>query len=190
VDAKVRYLIISNHQEKIIMSVNNVNRYRIMPPSASKNPNNQFYQKEPQEQQEQPSGATGNFDESSFQAPQTQVPVRGIGVDIFGDAPVSANAYLVAEWEKTSATVGEGVRIKAVLNKGIDGVVRVQVIHDCNGQQIWVESVNGFLNKGVVTASWIAKDKVKDWDKGTYFFTIIGGKANATAGNRLKLSGK
>ncbi len=168
------------------MSVNNVNRYRIMPPSASKNPNNQFYQKE----QEQPGGATGNFDQSSFQAPQTQIPVRGIGVDIFGDAPVGANSYLVAEWEKTSASVGEGVRIKAVLNNGIDGVVRVQVIHDCDGQQIWVESVNGFLNKGVVTASWVAKDKVKDWDKGSYFFTIIGGKANATSGNRLTLSGK
>ena len=168
------------------MSVNNVNRYRIIPPSASKNPNNQFYRKE-QQQQEQSSGTTGNFDHSSFQAPQTQVPVRGIGVDIFGDAPVSANAYLVADWEKTSAAVGEGVRVRAVLNKGIDGVVRVQVIHDYNGQQIWVESVNGFLNKGVVTASWVTKDNVKDWDKGTYFFTIIGGKANATAGNRLKL---
>jgi hypothetical protein len=173
------------------MSVNNVNRYRIIPPSASKNPNNQFYRKEQQQEQpEHSSAATGNFDQSSFQAPQTQVPVRGIGVDIFGDAPVSANAYLVADWEKTSAAVGEGVRIKAVLNRGIDGVVRVQVIHDYNGQQIWVESVNGFLNKGVVAASWITKDNVKDWDKGTYFFTIIGGKANATSGNRLKLSGK
>jgi len=172
------------------MSVNKVNRYRITPPSASKNPNNQFYQKEPQTQPEQTGGTTGNFDQSSFQAPQTQIPLRGVGVDIFGDAPVGANSYLVAEWEKTSAAVGESIRIKAVLNKGIDGVVRVQVIHDCNGQQIWVESVNGFLNKGVVTASWVTKNTVKDWNKGSYFFTIIGGKANATSGNRLTLSGK
>ena len=95
--------------------------------------------------------------------------MRGIGVDIFGDAPVSANSYLVADWEKTLAKVGESVRIKAVLNKGIDGVVRVQVIHDIDGQQVWVESVNGFLNKGVVEASWVAKDNVKDWNKGDYF---------------------
>jgi hypothetical protein len=168
------------------MSVNKVDRYRITPPSASRNPNNQFYQKEQQQQQES-TGTTGNFDKSSFQAPQTQIPLRGTRVDIFGDAPVGANSYLVAAWEKPSAGVGEGVRIKAVLNKGIDGVVRVQVIHDHDGQQTWVESVNGFLNKGVVTASWITKDNVKDWDKGTYFFTIIGGKANATSSNRLKL---
>ncbi len=173
------------------MSVNNVNRYRIMPPSASRNPNNQFYQKEQQQQQEQQSGgATGSFDKSSFEAPETRVPQRGVGVDIFGGASVGANAYLVADWEKTSASVGENVRIKAVLNAGVDGVVRVQVIHDCDGQQIWVESVNGFLNKGVVTASWTTKDTVKEWNKGSFFFTIIGGKANATSGNRLKLTGK
>lgn len=173
------------------MSVNNVNRYRIMPPSASRNPNNQFYQKEQQQQQEQQSGgATGSFDKSSFEAPETRVPQRGVGVDIFGGANVGANAYLVADWEKTSASVGENVRIKAVLNAGVDGVVRVQVIHDCDGQQIWVESVNGFLNKGVVTASWTTKDTVKEWNKGSFFFTIIGGKANATSGNRLKLTGK
>ncbi len=171
------------------MSVNNVNRYRIMPPSASRNPNNQFYQKEQQKQQEQQSsGATGSFDKSSFEAPETRVPQRGPTVDIFGGANVGANAYLVAEWANTSAGIGESVRIKAVLNQGIDGAVRVQVIHDCNGQQVWVESVNGFLNKGVVTASWTTKDTVKDWNKGSFFFTIIGGKANATSGNRLKLS--
>ncbi len=170
------------------MSVNNVNRYRIMPPSASRNPNNQFYQKE--QQQEQSSGNTGSFDQSSFEAPETRVPQRGVGVDIFGGAKIGANAYLVADWEKTSAAVGENVRIKAVLNAGVDGVVRVQVIHECDGQQIWVESVNGFLNKGVVTASWTTKDTVKDWNKGSFFFTIIGGKANATSGNRLKLTGK
>ncbi len=161
-----------------------------MPPSASRHPNNQFYQKEQQNQPEQAGETTGNYDQSSFQSPQTQVPRRGVGVDIFGEAPVGANSYLVADWEKTSAKVGENVRIKAVLNKGIDGVVRVQVIHDVDGRQVWVESVNGFLNKGVVTASWVAKDNVKDWSKGNYFFTIISGKANATSGNRLKLTGK
>lgn len=161
-----------------------------MPPSSSRNPNNQFYQKEKQNQQEQSSGTNGNYDQSSFQSPQTQVPMRGVGVDIFGDAPVGANSYLIADWEKTSVKVGENVRIKAVLNKGIDGVVRVQVIHDVAGEQVWVESVNGFLNKGVVTAFWVAKNNVKDFSKGDYFFTIIGGKANATSGNRLKLAGK
>jgi len=170
------------------MSVNNVNRYRIMPPAASRNPNNQFYQKEQQNQEQQSSGTTGNFDKSSFEAPETKVPQRGPTVDIFGGSNVGANAYLVAEWAQTSASVGEIVRIKALLNKGVDGAVRVQIIHDCNGQQVWVESVNGFLNKGVVTASWTTKDTVKDWNKGTFFFTIIGGKANATSGNRLKLS--
>jgi hypothetical protein len=174
------------------MSFNYVNRYRIMPPAASRNPNNQFYQKEQQQQQEQQQsgGATGSFDKSSFEAPETRIPQRGPTVDIFGGANVGANAYLVAEWEKTSAAVGENVRIKAVLNSGVDGVVRVQVIHDHDGQQIWVESVNGFLNKGVVTASWTTKDTVKDWNKGSFFFTIIGGEANATSGNRLKLAGK
>ncbi len=173
------------------MSVNNVNRYRIMPPSASRNPNNQFYQKERQKKEDQQSGgATGNFDESSFEAPETRVPQRGPTVDIFGGANVGANAYLVAEWSQTSAGIGEIVRIKAILNKGVDGAVRVQVVHDCNGQQVWVESVNGFLNKGVVTASWTTKDTVKDWSKGSFFFTIIGGKANATSGNRLTLKGK
>jgi hypothetical protein len=170
------------------MSVNKVNRYRITPPSESKNPNNQFYQKQPQQQkQQQSTGTTGQFDKSSFEAPQTQIPLRGTSVDIFGGAPVGANSYLVAKWESESARVGEAVRIRAVLNKGIDGVVRVQVIHDYDGQQVWVESVNGFLNKGVVTASWVTKDTVKDWNKGTFFFTIIGGKANATSSNRLKL---
>ena len=171
------------------MSIGNVNRYRIMPPSAGRNPNNQFYQKEPQAQPES-SGSTGNFDKSSFDAPETRVPQRGPTVDIFGGANVGANAYLVAQWEKTSAAVGESVRIRAVLNKGIDGAVRVQVIHDCDGQQVWVESVNGFLNKGVVTASWTTKDTVQNWNKGSFFFTIIGGKANATSGNRLSLAGK
>lgn len=168
------------------MSVNNVNRYRIMPPSASRNPNNQFYQKE--QQQEQSGGNTGNFDKSSFEAPETRIPQRGPTVDIFGGVNVGANSYLVAKWETESAKVGETVRIRAVLDKGVDGAVRVQVIHDCDGQQAWVESVNGFLNKGVVTASWTTKDTVKDWNKGSFFFTIIGGKANATSSNRLKLS--
>jgi hypothetical protein len=175
------------------MSVNNANRYRIMPPTASRNPNNQFYQKEQQQQnqqQQQSGGSTGAFDKSSFEAPETRIPQRGPTVDIFGGANVGANAYLIAQWEKTSASVGETVRIKAVLNKGVDGAVRVQVIHDCDGSQVWVESVNGFLNKGVVTASWTTKDTVKDWNKGTYFFTLIGGKANATSGNRLTLTGK
>lgn len=172
------------------MSVNNVNRYRIMPPSASRNPNNQFYQKEQQQQKQQSSGNTGSFDKSSFEAPETRVPQRGPTVDIFGGANVSANSYLVAKWETESAKVGETVRIRAVLDKGVDGAVRVQVIHDCDGQQVWVESVNGFLNKGVVTASWTTKDTVKDWNKGSFFFTIIGGKANATSSNRLTLSGK
>jgi hypothetical protein len=170
------------------MSIKNANHYRIMPPPPARNSNNQFYQKE------QPSpesgGATGSFDKSSFDAPETRVPQRGPTIDIFGGANVGANAYLIAEWEKTSAGVGESVRIKAVLNKGVDGVVRVQVIHDHDGQQVWVESVNGFLNKGVVTANWVTKDTVKDWNKGNFFFTIIGGKANATSGNRLKLTGK
>jgi hypothetical protein len=170
------------------MSVNNVNRYRIQPPSASRNPNNQFYQKEQSQQEQQSGEATGNFDKSSFEAPETRIPQRGPTVDIFGGANVGANNYLVAEWAQTTAGIGESVRIKAILNKGIDGAVRVQVVHDCNGQQVWVESVNGFLNKGVVTASWTTKDTVKDWNKGTFFFTIIGGKANATSGNRLKLS--
>jgi hypothetical protein len=162
-----------------------------MPPSASRNPNNQFYQKEQQPQQPQESsGTTGNFDKSSFEAPETRIPQRGPQVDIFGGANVGANAYLVAKWEKESAAIGETVRVRAVLNQGIDGAVRVQVIHDCDGQQIWVESVNGFLNKGVVTAAWVTKDTVKDWNKGNFFFTIIGGKANATSSNRLKLAGK
>ncbi|MBS1795518.1 MAG: hypothetical protein JSS81_16810 [Acidobacteria bacterium] len=167
---------------------NNINRYRIAPPSASRNPNNQFYQRDRQPPQEQqPGGTTGAFDESSFQSPETRVPQRGVGVDIFGDAPVGANAYLVAEWEKTAVAAGESVRVRAVLNKGVDGVVRVQVIHDCDGHQTWVESVNGFLNKGVVTAVWVTKKNIRDWNRGDYFFTIIGGKANATSSNRLKL---
>jgi hypothetical protein len=176
------------------MSISNANHYRIMPPSAGRKPNNQFYQKEqqqpPQPQQPESSGQTGSFDKSSFEAPETRIPQRGPTVDIFGGANVGANAYLVAQWEKASAAIGENVRIRAVLNKGIDGVVRVQVIHDYDGRQVWVESVNGFLNKGVVTASWTTKDTVKDWDKGGFFFTIIGGKANATSGNRLILTGK
>ena len=171
------------------MSIKNANYYRIMPPSASRNPNNQFYQKE-QQSQPQTGGGTGNFDKSSFEAPETRIPQRGPNVDIFGGVNVSANAYLIAQWEKISATVGESVRIRAVLNKGIDGAVRVQVIHDHDGQQIWVESVNGFINKGVVSASWTTKDTVKNWNKGSFFFTIIGGKANATSGNRLTLSSK
>ncbi|HEY0457987.1 MAG TPA: hypothetical protein VGC97_02475 [Pyrinomonadaceae bacterium] len=172
------------------MSVNKVDRYRIIPPTASKNPNNQFYQKEQSHQPPQSTGATGGFDQSSFEAPQTQIPQRGTRVDIFGDAPVGANSYLVAKWETTCARIGEAVRIRAVLNKGINGVVRVQVIHEYNGQQTWVESVNGFLNKGVVSASWMTKDTVKDWDKGNFFFTIIGGKANATSSDRLTLTAK
>jgi|GEM_PF-2253795 len=175
------------------MSIKNANYYRIMPPSASRSPNNQFYQKQPQQQPSpgrSSDSTTGSFDKSSFEAPETRVPQRGLMVDIFGGANVGANAYLIANWEKTSAAVGESVRIKAVLNTGIDGVVRVQVIHDYDGQQVWVESVNGFLNKGVVSANWSAKDTVKDWNKGSFFFTIIGGKANATSGNRLTLTGK
>ena len=171
------------------MSLKNVNHYRIMPPSASRNPNNKFYQKQQQEEP-QSSGTTGSFDKSSFEAPETRIPQRGPTVDIFGGANVGANAYLIAQWEKTSASVGESVRIRAVLNKGLDGAVRVQVIHDYDGRQVWVESINGFLNKGVVTASWTTKDTVKDCHKGGFFFTIIGGKANATSGNRLTLSGK
>jgi hypothetical protein len=173
------------------MSIGNANRYRILPPSAPRNPNNQFYQKEqPPQQEQQSGGTTGNFDKSSFEAPETRIPQRGPTVDIFGGANVGANAYLAAKWEKESATVGETVRVRAVLNKGIDGAVRVQIIHDYDGQQVWVESVNGFINKGIVSASWVTKDTVKDWNKGDFFFTIIGGKANATSSNRLKLTGK
>lgn len=172
------------------MSIKNANRYRIMPPPAAGNPNNQFYEKEGQPAPPAHSNDGGNFDESSFEAPETRVPQRGPTIDIFGGANVGANAYLIAQWEKTSAAVGDPVRIRAVLNRGIDGVVRVQVIHDCDGQQVWVESVNGFLNKGVVTAVWVTKDTVKNWNDGEFFFTIIGGRANATSANRLRLTGK
>ncbi len=82
---------------------NNINRYRIIPPSAGRNPNNQFYQKEQQKQPEQSGATTESFDKSSFDAPQTKVPQRGTIVDIFSDVPVGANSYQVAEWERTSA---------------------------------------------------------------------------------------
>lgn len=179
------------------MSANNVNNKTrvVMPIPQGRGAQGQMHQHQ-QRQQKQPNNSggesygTGNFDESSFQAPQTQVPVRGIGTDVFGDAPVGTNSYLVSEWETTQAKVGANVRIKAKLNRGIDGVARIQVFHEHNGQQIWVESVNGFINKGVVTASWVTKDNINDYDKGNYFFTIIGGRANAQSTNRLKLSGK
>jgi hypothetical protein len=178
------------------MSSNGVNNNRrVMPVPKGRESQGQMHQHQNQ-QQKQPGGSggdsfgTGQFDQSSFEAPQTKVPVRGVGVDVFGDAAVGTNSYLISEWETTSAKVGASVRIRAKLNRGVDGVARVQVFHLFNGQETWVESVNGFINKGVVTASWVAKNNVVNFDKGEYFFTIIGGRANAQSTNRLKLSGK
>ena len=143
-----------------------------------------------QQQQQEPAttnAATGGFDRSSLEAPQTLVPVHGVGLDVIGRAPVGANLYLIAEWSKTHARVGDLVRIKAVLSKGLNGAVRVQIFHDVDHQQIWLESVNGFINKGVVSAKWITKNKARNYDQGSYFFTIIGGRASATSTNRLIL---
>jgi hypothetical protein len=178
------------------MSNNINNNRRVMPVPQGRGAQGQMHQHRQQQQQRVPANSggdgfgTGNFDRSSFEAPQTSVPVRGIGVDVVGGVPVDANSYLIAEWETTSARVGENVRIRAKLNRGIDGVARVQVFHEHRGQQVWVESINGFINKGVVTANWIAKDNITDYDKGFYFFTIIGGRANAQSTNQLKLRGK
>jgi hypothetical protein len=176
-------------------NVNKTNR-RVMPVPKPRESQGQMHQHE-QHQQKQPnkssdaeSYGTGNYDESSFEAPQTNVPVRGIGLDVLGQVPTGVNSYLISEWETTAAKVGASIRIIAKLNCGIDGVARVQVFHQSNNQEIWVESVNGFINKGVVTANWIAKANVKDFDKGDYFFTILGGRANAQSTNRLKLTGK
>ncbi len=130
---------------------------------------------------------TGGFDKSSLEAPQTHVPVHGVRLDVIGRAPVGANFYLIAEWSKTHARVGDTVLIRAVLSRGINGAVRVQIFHEVDNRQIWVESVNGFINKGVVSARWTTKNKAKDYDRGCYFFTIIGGRANATSSNRLTL---
>ena len=171
------------------------NNRRVMPVPKPRESQGQMHQHQ-NHQQKQPKNSggdgfgTGTFDQSSFEAPQTKVPVRGVGVDVFGDASVGTNSYLISEWATTQAKVGANVRIRATLNRGIDGVARVQVFHHHNGQETWVDSVNGFINKGVVTASWVVKDNIKDYDQGEYFFTIIGGRANAQSTNRLKLSGK
>lgn len=178
------------------MSSNVNNNRRVMPVPQSRESQGQMHEHR-QHQQKQPNNATdaesygtGNYDKSSFQAPQTNIPVRGIGLDVLGQTPTGVNSYLISAWEKTVARVGTSVRIRATLNCGINGVVRVQVFHQHNNQDVWVESVNGFINKGIVTANWVTKDNVKDYDKGDYFFTIIGGKANAQSTNRLKLIGK
>jgi hypothetical protein len=177
------------------MSSNGINNNRrVMPVPKPRESQGQMHQHQNQ-QQKQPRGGgdsfgTGQFDKSSFDAPQTKVPVRGVDVDVFGAAAVDTNFYLISEWEKNAAKVGDNVRIRAKLNRGIDGVARVQIFHQYEGRETWVDSVNGFINKGIVTASWVVKDNLTNYDKGDYFFTIIGGRANAQSTNRLKLSGK
>ena len=171
-----------------------VDNRRVMPVLGGSGAPNQLLRQQQQQQQESrtPPGnasapATGGFDRSSFEAPQTLVPVHGVGLDVIGRAPVGTNLYLIAEWSKTHARVGDLVRIKAVLSKGINGAVRVQIFHEVDQRQIWLESVNGFINKGVVSAKWITKNKAVNYDRGSYFFTIIGGRASATSTNRLTL---
>jgi len=164
-----------------------VNR-RVMPiPTASKG-QNQNHQRD-QNAQQQNKGNGDNSGQSVFEVKKTSVPVPCVFGDYLGGDRFERK-FKTARWEITTANLKTSVKINAVIDGDApDGPATVQVIHIADGKMpVLIESVSGFLDKGVITASWLTKDKVPNWREGVYRFWVIAGGAREISSNALKLS--
>lgn len=164
---------------------------RVIPVLPGRESHNQSKEKGQQNPNENGGKSGGNqrggqFEDGFEDAPKTKVPVH-LNFDAVGGATAS-RTFRVCEWTVTRAGLNTDVKVSVIIDGQVpDGKATLQVIHCANGVEAWVDSADGHLKKGVVTASWRTKAKITNWNVGEYKFIIIAGGANCRSSNSLKL---
>lgn len=163
---------------------------RVIPVLPGRGSHNQSQEKNQQNQnngggRNAPTG--GNQAGDVFEdAPKTKVPVH-LNFDAVGGA-TAKRTFRVCEWSATRAGLNQDVRVNIAIDGQVpDGKAVIQVIHRADGVEAWVDSAEGYLQKGIVMASWKTKAKIKNWNVGDYIFIVIAGNANCRSSNSLKL---
>ena len=171
------------------MPVDGVNNRRVPQVFGSFGSQNQNHQRE----QNQPGGGQqkkgDGFDSADKFIERVNVPVHNVAINPINNSPTTGkNYYKVAKWETERASPSTNVKIIAELH-GVaeNGTVKVHIIHDLNGQKTRIESVDGSLTKGIVSASWQAKNRIPKWNEGVYKFIVAGGGAMGESSNNLVL---
>ena len=173
------------------MPINGIPNQRVQPVFGGFGAQNQNHQRG---QNQQNGGGGGQQQGDGFDAAdkfmeKVKVPVHNVVINPINNSPAAGgNYYKIAKWETERAKPRQNVQIIAQLHGAAnDGKVILHIIHDINGRKTRIESVEGFLTKGVVTASWLTKDIVPNWNQGVYKFIVAGGGANGESSNDLVL---
>lgn len=171
------------------MSINGASNRKVQPVFAGFGAQNQNHQRE-QNQQNGGQKKGDGFDSADKFIERVPVPVHNVTINPISNSPTTGGGvyYKTAKWETEKSSRSRNVKIIAELHgSAADGTVKVHVIHELKGQKTRIESVDGFLNKGVVSASWQTKDKVPNWNEGVYKFIVAGGGATGESSNDLVL---
>ena len=170
------------------MPVDGVNNRRVPQVFSAYGSQNQNHQRE-QSQQGGQQKKGDRFDSADKFIEKVNVPIHNVKINPINNSPTTGNNYYkVARWETEKASPSSNVKIVAELHGAVeDGTVKVHIIHDLNGQKTRIESVDGSLTKGVVSASWQAKNRIPKWNEGVYKFIVAGGGAIGDSTNDLVL---
>ncbi len=178
------------------MSVDGIKNGKVPPVFGSFGSQNQQHQRGQNPQgggqngagQKGGSGGSG-FDSADKFIEKTNVPVHNVKINPIDNSPAPGKIYYkAAKWGTGSASASDNVHISAELNGAPpDGSVKIHIIHEIDGQKTRIESIDGSLTKGVVSASWQAKNKGPNWNKGVYKFIVAGGGAIGESNNDLTL---
>lgn len=170
------------------MSVNGVNNQKVMPVFGSFGSQNQNHQKG-QNQQSKGQQKGDGFDSADKFIDKVNVPVHHISINPINSSPAAGGTYYkTVKWETGTSPRNNNVKIVAELHgTTANGTVRVHIIHDVKGAKTRIESLDGFLTNGVVSASWQTKARVPNWNQGVYKFIVTGGGATGESSNDLVL---
>jgi len=170
------------------MSVNGVSNQKVMPVFGGFGAQNQNHQKG-QNQQNGGQQKGDGFDSTDKFIEKVNVPVHNVSINPINNSPTAGkNYYKIAKWETEKSLRSRNVKIIAELHgTAADGTIKVHIIHDVKGQKTRIETIDGFLTKGVVSASWQTKNKVPNWNQGVYKFIVAGGGAGGESSNDLVL---
>lgn len=110
-------------------------------------------------------------------------------VSTYQAGPIGKNTYIDACWKPNQATRNSPVTIYALLsNSAINTEVKVFIYQKINNQDIKIDELTGKMINGQVTIDWKAQNPNNDdWNKGYYFFMILGGNASKESTNKLTL---
>jgi acetolactate synthase regulatory subunit len=160
---------------------------RVIPVLPGRGSHNQSQEKNQQNNNSKPSLQNNQSPDGFDDAPKTKVPVH-LHFDAVGRA-TGQRSFRVCEWSATQAGLNQNIKVNVAIDGQVpDGKATLQIIHRLNGVEAWVDSVDGHLQKGIVTGSWKAKAKITNWNVGYYIFIVIAGGANCRSSNSLKLT--